>query len=135
MPPTRFWRVILEPESGVWETCRDKEIIAIWYPELPDDSNVRKFRDEMQLNDKVVAYLKNRRIGAVGIIIGDYSFDEAILHGQFYRTRKVHWNHKSLNGWEFELSNETKAKLAQRSTVVELDEAEYEEIVSQILLM
>lgn len=135
MSSIRYWRIILEPESGVWETCRDKELVIIGYPEYPDDSSVRKFRDEIKLNDKVVSYLKGNRIGAVGTIVGNYSFDETILRKHYYRTRKVHWDHRSLNGWKFDISKETKAKLAQRQTVVELSKNDYEEIVGQILLM
>jgi predicted Mrr-cat superfamily restriction endonuclease len=134
MVEIKYWRVILEPEAGVWETCRDKEMIIIGYPDGPDDSNVRKFRDEMSKNDKVVSYLNHNRIGATGTIVGDYSYDETILRRHYFRTRKVHWEHRSSNGWEFELSEETKAKLVQRQTVVELEKNNYEEILKQILL-
>ncbi|MCJ7632731.1 hypothetical protein MUP77_10125 [Candidatus Bathyarchaeota archaeon] len=135
MPSIRFWRIILEPEWCVWETCRDKEIVALGYRDNPDDSNVRKFKDEMKTNDKVVAYLKNWRIGAIGTITGQYSIDQVVLHGNMWRTRKVQWNHKSLDGWEFEkvLSEKTKAALAQRASVWELAESEYREIEKQIL--
>jgi predicted Mrr-cat superfamily restriction endonuclease len=133
--PIKYWRVILEPISGVWETCRDKELVIIGYPEDPDNVSVRRFRDEMKLNDKVVAYLNNNRVGAFGTIVGDYSFDETILRKHFYRVRKVRWDHRSLVGWIFDLSDETKTKLKQRQTVVELTETEYEEIFSHVLLM
>jgi len=82
MEKTKYWRIILDPEWCVWETCRDKGIIALGYTENPDDISVRKFKDEMKQNHKVIAYLKDWRIGALGTIIGSYSIDEVILHGQ-----------------------------------------------------
>ena len=130
---TQYWRVILVPEWGMWETCRDNDVIAIGYPEAPDDANVRKFRHEMKIGDKVVAYLKRGQIGAVGTIVGDYSVDEVVLHGHHWRIRKVEWNHKSFNGWEFALSEGVKTTLGQRSTVVELSESEHGEIEKQKL--
>ena len=83
---TQYWRVILVPEWGMWET-----------------------------------------------IDGDYSVDEVVLHGHHWRIRKVEWNHKSFNGWEFALSEGVKTTLGQRSTVVELSESEHGEIEKQKL--
>lgn len=134
MSSTRYWRVILEPEEGVWETCRDKEIIAVGYPKVPNHSSVKKFRDEMKIGDKIVAYLKGQKIGAVGTVIGDYSIDQVIFRHN-WRTRKVQWNHKSLNGWKFpdKLGDNVKATLGQRTTVVELTKDQYKKIEKQIL--
>lgn len=140
MSSPRYWRLILEPETGVWEICRDKEIIAIGYPDYPDDSNVLKFKNEMKTGDKVVAYLKNWRIGAIGTVVGEYSVDEVMLRviwrGHYWRTRKVKWDHKSFGGWEFprEFSKDVKKILSQRgATIVELDKSHYEEIENQVL--
>jgi predicted Mrr-cat superfamily restriction endonuclease len=137
MKKIRYWRIILEPEWCVWETCRDKGIIALGYADSPGDLNVKKFKGEMQVSHKVIAYLKNWRIGALGTIIGKYSIDEAALHGQMWRIRRVKWNYKSLRGWDFAegLSDETKAALAQRAAVWELTEKQYKEIEKQILLL
>lgn len=131
--PIKYWRVILVPEWGMWETCRDKDIIAIGYPESPDDSNVQRFRDEMKIGDKIIAYLKRGQIGAIGTITGDYSVDEVILHSHFWRIRKVQWNHKSFNGFELPISEETKATLGQRPTIVELSKDQFREIENQVL--
>lgn len=137
MESIKYWRIILEPEWCVWETCRDKGIIALGYAEHPEDTNVRKFKDEMKVKHKVIAYLKNWRIGALGTIIGKYNIDEVVLHSQMWRIRKVKWNYKSLHGWDFacRLSEDTKAALAQRAAVWELTEKEYKEIEKQILLL
>jgi len=130
---TRYWRVIIEPEWGMWETCRDKNIVAIGYPELPEDINVQRFKVEMKIGDKIVAYLKRRQIGAIGTIIGTYSVDEVVLHSHFWRVREVHWDHKSFSGFELVLDATTEKTLSQRATVVELSQSEFEEIESQIL--
>jgi len=140
MSSLRYWRVILEPEpeSTVWEVCRDNDIIAIGYPSLPNDFNVRRFRDEMKIGDKIVAYLKNYEIGALGIIEGDYCIDETFLCDENkWRIRKVKWNHKTMYGWSFrdELNESTKSVLSQRPTVVEIDKGQYEEIENLLLAL
>jgi len=129
----RYWRVIIEPEWGMWETCRDKDIVAIGYPQSPDDVNVQRFRDEMKIGDKVIAYLKRGQIGAIGTIVGNYSVDEVVLHAHFWRIRKVEWSHKSFSGFELSYEKATKATLGQRATVVELSKDEFEEIENQVL--
>jgi predicted Mrr-cat superfamily restriction endonuclease len=129
----RYWRVIIEPEWGMWETCRDKDIVAIGYPESPDDINVQRFRDDMRIGDKVIAYLKRGQIGAIGTITGNYSVDEVVLHDHFWRIRKVAWSHKSFSGFELVYEDTTKATLGQRGTVVELSKDEFEEIEKQVL--
>jgi predicted Mrr-cat superfamily restriction endonuclease len=131
--PIKYWRVILVPEWGVWETCRDKDIIAIGYQNSPDDVNVQRFRDEMKKGDKVIAYLKRGQIGAIGTIIGDYSVDEVVLHAHYWRIRKVQWTHKSFNGFELDLAKGIKTTLGQRPTVVELSKDQFEEIESQVV--
>jgi predicted Mrr-cat superfamily restriction endonuclease len=135
MSSQRYWRITLEPESGVWGFCREKEIIAIGYPDSPDDINVRRFRDEMKVGDKVAVYLLKKRIGALGTVTGDYCYDEITLHGHYCRTRKVQWDHKSFYGWDFfnELSDEIKDILKQRNTIQELKKEQYEEIEKLIL--
>lgn len=135
MSSIKYWRVILEPEWGVWEICRDNEIIAIGYPDYPNDVNVRRFRDEMNLGDKIVAYLKNWKIGALGTIIGEYNIDEVLFRQWFWRIRKIQWNHRSFYGWDFddELSKDVKAVLSRRDTVAELKRRQYEEIERLVL--
>jgi predicted Mrr-cat superfamily restriction endonuclease len=132
--PIKYWRVVLVPEWGMWETCRDKDIIAIGYPKSPKDVNVQRFRDEMKIGDKVVAYLKRGQIGGIGTITGDYSVDEVVFQAHYWRIRKVQWNHKSFDGFELSLNKATKAILGQRgSTIVELSKDQFEEIERQIL--
>ncbi|MCD6371621.1 MAG: hypothetical protein J7L39_02775 [Candidatus Aenigmarchaeota archaeon] len=140
MSEIKFWRVTIEPEYAVWETCRDEGIIAIGYPESPDDFNVRRFKDEMKKGDKVVVYLKKKRIGALGTIVGDYSVDEVVLRGTtwLWRTRKVRWDHRSIYGWDPEdlydhLSDDVKNALKGRDTVRELSRTQYEEIERLVL--
>jgi len=141
MSSPNYWRVTIEPEYATWETCRDKSVIAIGYTKHPDDFNVRRFKDEMKKGDKVVVYLKNGRIGALGVITGDYSIDEVTLRGVYWlwRTRKVEWKHRALYGWEREnlydkLSDDVKNALSGRDTVRQLSQTQYEEIESLILL-
>jgi len=94
-----------------------------------------RYWEDVQIGDKIVAYLKNKRIGALGNIIGNYSIDEVTLHGDYWKTRKIQWNHKSYYGWDFsdELSGEVKTMLSQRNTVQELEKGQYEEIEKLIL--
>ena len=136
----KFWRVTIEPEYAVWEMCREEGIIAIGYPDNPADFNVRRFKDEMNKGDKVVIYLKNKRIGALGTIIGDYSVDDVSLRGitWLWRMRKVEWDHISLYGWDHEslydlLNDDVTNALHGRDTVRELTNSQYEEIESFIL--
>jgi predicted Mrr-cat superfamily restriction endonuclease len=131
--PIRYWRVILVPEWGMWETCRDKDNIAMGYPKFPGNVSVQRFRDEMKIGHNVIAYLTRGQIGAIGTITGDYSVDEVILHAHFWRIRKVQWNHKSFDGFELNLRKKTKKILGQRPTVVELSKDQFEEIEGQVL--
>jgi len=117
----------------MWETCRDKDVIAIGYPRRPDDINVQRFKDEMKIGDRVIAYLKRGKIGAIGTIIGDYSVDEVVLYAYFWRIRKVQWNHKSFDGFELGLDKEIKTTLGQRAAVVELSKDQFDRIENQIL--
>jgi len=140
MSSIRFWRVTIEPEIAVWEKCRDEAVIAIGYTESPEDFNVRRFRDEMNKGDKVVVFLKNTRVGALGTIVGDYSVDDVTLGGVnwMWRIRKVEWNHISLSGWSPEdlydhLNDDIKNALHGRDTVRELTNSQYEEIKRIIL--
>lgn len=128
----KYWRVILVPEWGMWETCRDKDVIAIGYPK-PNDINVQRFKNKMEIGDKVIAYLKRAQIGAIGTITGDYSFDQVILHAHFSRIRKVRWDHKSFDGFDINISEDTFKTLHQRQAVVELSKDEYEEIEKEVL--
>lgn len=140
MSTIKFWRVTIEPEYAVWEICRDEQVIAIGYVTSPEDFNVRRFRDEMNRGDKVVVYLKNKRVGALGTIVGDYSVDEVLLRGidWLWRVRKVEWTHISLYGWNHEslydhLKDDIKNALHGRDTVRELAFSQYEEIEKIIL--
>jgi len=131
----RYWKVVLVPEWGIWEPCRDKEVIAIGYFD-PNVIDVRRFVDVMDIGDKVVAYLRDWKVGAIGTITGEYRVDEVMVNEDFRRTRKVRWEHKSLDGWDFhnELSDDLKSVLSQKGfTVIELTKEQYEEIQEIIL--
>ena len=131
--PINHWRVILKPEWGIWETCRDRGIIAIGYQDSPDNIDVQRFKNRMKMGDKIIAYLRSGQIGAIGTITGNYSVDEVVLRAHFWRIRKVQWDHKSSNGFRLRLSKETRVALSQRPAIVELSKAQFEEIESQVL--
>jgi MoxR-like ATPase len=130
-----YWRVTL-PAQGkdatVWPVCRDKGIAAIGFRDRGDNWQVRKFA-EIKPGDWVVAFLREKRIGAIGRVSEPYGLDsdseirsdEDYWHGNFLRRIGVQWYVRDLS--VDQLSPPTRNKFG-RGTVVDLTPAEFKEI-------
>ena len=131
----RYWRVTIKPGYLIWDICRDNGIVAIGYPDRPDDSNVDRFKNSMSIGDKVVIYLTKYKIGAIGTITSKYNIDQALFREHFWRTRKVRWEHNFFSGIYCKeiFSEEVQKVLSRRNTVQELTQSQFEEIENYFL--
>jgi 5-methylcytosine-specific restriction protein B len=138
-----YWRVILPYDTEdvvIWPTCKNKGLIAIGYPTEPDAAVVKYMRNKMKRGDKIIAYLKNGRIGGVGTIEGDYEDysdtkpkEKDYFKGTFWRRRKIRWDHLPPKGdfWQIPKPYEKNIPGA-RLTIFQLNEDNYKKILNMI---
>ena len=135
----KYWRVV-EPldtkEYILWPTCKKEGFIAIGYLDKPNSSDVKNMRQEMKIGDKVIAYLEKNRIGGIGTVTGEYEDyteekpeDKDYFNGQFWRRRKVQWEHLPTEGEFWQLTDPLPGV---HRTVYRLKKEEYEKILEEI---
>ncbi|MBN1580240.1 MAG: AAA family ATPase [Anaerolineae bacterium] len=136
--PTKvaYWRVTLPAQGDqntVWSVCLEKGIAAIGFKDKGDDYwQVRNFA-QIKSGDWVVAFLREKRIGAIGQVTEPYdpSSDQAILpdedywQGSLRRRIRVKWYPRELA--VDQLSPSTRNRFRQK-TVLDLSPAEFGEI-------
>ena len=83
----QYWRITLPEiwqitlDSGekttinIWQSCLEHGIAAIDFDGNKDDYQVQKFMNEIQVGDKVVAFLLNKTIGGIGTVTQAYDDD------------------------------------------------------------
>lgn len=132
---TRHWRITLPAQGAladVWEHCLEHGIAAINFAESDDHWQVRKFA-EIKPGDWVVAFLRDRQIGAIGMVTEGYrpvaantlSPEEDYWDGSFLRRIRVEWYERGVD--VNQLSKETRDKFGQ-VTVQALSPAEFHEV-------
>lgn len=130
-----YWRITMPAQGDrttIWPICLEKGIAAIGFQEDDDNWQVRKFA-EIKSDDWVVAFLREKRIGAIGRVTKPYDLengmtlapDEDYWQGNFQRRIQVHWYPRDLS--VDQLSPPTRNKFG-RGTVIDLTPAEFQEI-------
>jgi len=102
-----MWKIIVKPieTPHAWEMLfRDGGFVAIGFPGRDDDVSVKRFRDQIQIGDWVLAHLPKTVSGtahlAVGLgkVTGPHNEGPPApgekWNGQFMRRRAVEWVRK-----------------------------------------
>lgn len=134
-----IWKVSLKGtyENEVRTDCLANNRIRIgwdWYGEnLEDDATYKEggkwvldaFINKMQLGDIVMSCYSNREIDAIGVITGEYEWDNSLT--DYKRCRKVNWLLKSVKEDIYDLNKQTVMTL---STVYRLNNISLEDVMS-----
>lgn len=145
---TRYWRITLpdawhitldngeKVEVNVWQLCLKHGIAAIDFDSNQEDFQVQKFMS-IQVGDKIVAFLRNRRIGGIGTVTKSY--DEALFtqrpsdqnywQGKFWFRISVDWEPVSLTTTDLPKNT---ADMFLGQSVVELRASHYETIMNSL---
>jgi len=137
----RYWRIVEPLEEKVvgrslWPVCKEKGIIAIGFQDSPNAQDVKNMRDKMNIGDKVIAYLLDKRVGGIGTVIGEYEDysksmpkEKDFFDGRFWFRRKIKWERLPKHGNFWKLVN---APSGVHQTVFQLKKEEYEKILKEI---
>ena len=139
----RFWRITLptdialETENGrraydLWQDCLRYQVAAIDFDDDPQSPQVARFT-EIRPGDKVVAFLRNKRIGGIGEVTSpldervaqERPVNQDYFHGNFWLRIGVDWEPKEINVDALPVN--VRNKFGQ-GTVLELSEAEFEAV-------
>jgi uncharacterized protein (DUF2461 family)/MoxR-like ATPase len=142
---TKYWRITLpddwtiELDNGekikvnIWEACLEHGVAAIDFDDNVEDSQVKKFMS-IQTGDKIVAFLRNRTIGAIGTatsawdarLFEERPSDQDYWHGKFWFRISVDWEPVSVQTTE--LPTKT-ANMFLGQSVVPLSASDYEAVL------
>lgn len=134
------WKVSLAKtgENEIRTDCLNNNRIRIgWdhygenlkYEELEEGKIVlNAFINKMQIGDVVFSCYSEKVIDAIGIVEGEYEWDETLTDG-YKRVRKVNWIVKNIKENIYELNNKTKMTL---STVYRLNNISINKVLELI---
>lgn len=134
------WKVSLmgTGDNEIRQDCLDNNRIRIgWdhygenlkYEELDEGKIVlNAFINKMQIGDIVFSCYSEKVIDAIGIIEGEYEWDETLTDG-YKRVRKVNWIVKGIKEDIYELNNKTRMTL---STVYRLNNISINKVLELI---
>lgn len=117
---TKTWMVRAQRGGRLFDACKEKSVVAIgwtdigsldqlktreeiaarvshawpeWHPQkvAMAAGQIHRFRNEIQIGDRVVTYDPTRRVYLIGSITGEYRYDESIGEDAF-NARSVKWD-------------------------------------------